>query len=231
MDTIDSVLSAADQAWRSYGVHPPDRAALAADLRGDLEAAVADGAGPHELIGPDVAGFARRLADEAGVRRHHPTYARLFSTMLIGAALTAVIAYELVTALSPMMIRAVDLDDPARVPLVVALAVYYGIPAAIVVAGAVLAVRWRLRDLHRVRETCRAMILLLPIAGLLVTPVVMGFAWATGYSTDPVVVAFEVAMVMAALSGATYLARRWALRERQGAATPPPMTTAGPRVA
>jgi hypothetical protein len=227
VDTIDSVLSAADRAWRAQGVHSADRSALAADLRDDLEAAAAEGAGPQELIGPDVAGFARRLADEAGVRRNLPEYARFTSTALIGAALGALIGYQLMANLYTVVYEAVDFPDSSRLPLELALAVYYGIPAAIVAAGAVGAVRWRLRDVHRVRETSWAMALLLPLAGLLATPVVMGFAWATGYSTDPAVLVIEVAMVMAALSGAVYLARRWSLRERPAAAAEPPLSAAG----
>jgi hypothetical protein len=58
------------------------------------------------------------------------------------------------------------------------------------------------------------MALLLPLTGILVTPVTMAFAWTTDYSTSSPVVVTEVLIVLAALAGATVLARRWALRER-----------------
>ncbi|MEU7755061.1 hypothetical protein [Micromonospora sp. NPDC049171] len=43
----------------------------------------------------------------------------------------------------------------------------------------------------------------MPAAGIVVTPITVGFAWATDYSTAPAVVVAEIAMVLAALAGAT----------------------------
>ncbi|MEU7803187.1 hypothetical protein AB0J14_25840 [Micromonospora arborensis] len=221
MDTIDSLLGEADQAWRAYGVGPADRAALAADLRLDLRAAAADGGDPVRLLGGDVAGFARRLADEAGVRRVRRDYGRLLGTALIGAVLGAVLGYGLLTAVSPIFVRMVDVPRSIHVPIQLAVAVYYGVPAAVVAAGAVIAVRTRLRDLPRIRKTARIMSVLIPVAGILVTPITMAFAWATGYSTAPEVVTTEIAMVLAALAGATALARRLSLREGRTASDTP----------
>ena len=42
----------------------------------------------------------------------------------------------------------------------------------------------------------------------------MGFAALTGFSTWAPVVLAEILLVLAALAGATVLARRWALREQ-----------------
>lgn len=95
----------------------------------------------------------------------------------------------------------------------VAVGVYYGVPAAIVVAGAVATVRYRLRDLPRIRATALAMAVLLSLAGIVVTPVTMAFAWATDFSTSAPVVLTELLFVAGTLAGATVLARRWALRE------------------
>ncbi|RKN45314.1 hypothetical protein [Micromonospora endolithica] len=218
MDIIDSVLAEADQAWRAYGVGPADRTALAADLRLDLQAAVADGGVPAQLIGGDVAGFARRLADEAGVRRVRRDYARLLRTALLGAVLGVVLGYGILMAAYPVFVRLVDIPRSVQVPVQVAVGVYYGVPAAVVVAGAVVAVRHRLRDLPEIRRTTRMMSVLLPAAGILVTPITMAFAWSTDYDTAPEVVAVEVAMVLAALAGATVLARRLSLSDRRAAA-------------
>ncbi|RAO19635.1 hypothetical protein MED15_02794 [Micromonospora noduli] len=112
MDTIDRLLGEADQAWRGYGVGSADRAALAADLRLDLRAAAADGGDPAQLIGGDVAGFARRLADEAGVRRVRGDYGRILGTALIGAVLGVVLGYGLLMAAYPAFVRMIDI--PAR---------------------------------------------------------------------------------------------------------------------
>ncbi|MEU1748994.1 hypothetical protein ACPXB5_27510 [Micromonospora arida] len=221
MDTIDRLLGEADQAWRGYGVGSADRAALAADLRLDLRAAAADGGDPEQLIGGDVSGFARRLADEAGVRRVRGDYGRILGTALIGATLGVVLGYGLLMAAYPAFVRMVDIPRSIDVPVQLAVAVYYGIPAAVVVTGAVIAVRTRLRDLPDIRRTARLMSILVPAAGIVITPITVGFAWSTHYSTAPPVVVAEIAMVLAALAGATALARRLSLREARTAADGP----------
>ena len=162
------------------------------------------------MLGPDIAEFARRLADEADVARVAPERRRLLVTALTGAAVGALVGYVLLP-----FVRFISPSGSMRVPVQVAVLCYYGLPAIVVVAGAVLAVRIRLRDLPRIRATGRAMMVLLPVAGILVTPLTMAFAWSTGYSTYLPVVITEIAMVMAALGGATVLARQWSLRERR----------------
>ncbi|MET8091404.1 hypothetical protein [Micromonospora sp. NPDC005220] len=226
MDIIDSLLGEADQAWRAYGVDSADRAALAADLRLDLRAAAADGGDPVQLIGGDVAGFARRLADEAGVRRVRRGYGRILGTALIGAVLGAVLGYGLLMAAYPAFVRMFDAPRSIHVPTQLAVAVYYGVPAAVVAVGAVIAVRTRLRDLPRIQKTARIMSMLLPAAGIIITPITIAFAWSTDYSTAPAVVVAEIGMVLAALAGATVLARRLSLREgRVASDTPHPDAT------
>ncbi|GAA3776676.1 hypothetical protein GCM10022225_75780 [Plantactinospora mayteni] len=216
MDPIDTVLAEADRAWRAYGVGPADRAAFAADLRLDLEAAAADGRDPMLLLGDDIPGFARRLADEAGVQRVRGSYRRLLGTALTGALLGGLLGYGVLVALYPLFVRLVDLPRSVQIPIQLAVAVYYGVPAAVVVVGAVVAVRLRLSDLPLIRKTAWMMSLLVPTAGILVTPVTMAFARTTGYSTNVEVVVAEVAIVLATLAGATVLARRLSLRDHQG---------------
>jgi hypothetical protein len=87
VDSIEETLATAERAWRAHGVPRADRVALAADLRLDLESAAADGVGPAQLLGEDVPGFARRLAEEAGIRREPPELGRLLGTALVGGAL------------------------------------------------------------------------------------------------------------------------------------------------
>jgi hypothetical protein len=219
VDTIDDTLATADKEWRAYGVRRADREALAADLRLDLESAAADDVTPAQLLGADLRGFARRLADEAGLRRMPPEYPLVVGTALAGAAAGAAAGLLVLVLMFPIFVRMVDMPRTWQVPVQVVVGVYYGIPAVIVVAGAVTAVRVHLRKVPRIRSTARAMSLLLPVAGLLITPVTMGFAFLTGYSTAPHVVLVELLLVLTAFTGATVLARRWALREpAQGAA-------------
>ncbi|MET8198116.1 hypothetical protein [Micromonospora taraxaci] len=213
MDIIESLLGEVDQAWRAHGVGSDDRRALAAELRLDLRAAAADGGDPTHLIGSDVAGFARRLADEAGVQRVGRDDGRVVGTALIGAVLGAVLGYGLLMAAYPAFVRMVDTPRSIRVPIQLAVVIYYGVPAAAVAAGAVIAVRTRLRDLPRIRRTAQMMSVLVPAAGIVITPITITFAWSTAYSTATPVVVAEIAMVLAALAGATVLARRLSLRE------------------
>jgi hypothetical protein len=203
---IEDTLAIAQHEWRLRGVDRRDSAALAADLRQDLEAAAADGADPQRLIGKDVRGFARRLADEAGARRIPYHYRRLLESALVGAVPGILFGYGYVFVGLGMM------PVPDDVPVQVTVAVYYSVPAAVVVAGILGAVWWRMRDVPRIRPTVGAMAVLLPVTGGLMTPVTMGFAYLTGYSDSGRVVFVEIAMVAGALAGATVLARRWALR-------------------
>jgi hypothetical protein len=219
VETVDEAMATAESEWRSYGVRRADRVALGADLRLDLESAAADGVGPAQLLGTDVRGFARRLADEAGVRRMPPEYARVVLTALLGAVLGAAVGALLTLLAEPLFLRMLDPPRPVDVPVPVVVTVYWAIPAAIVVAGAVATVRLRLRDLPRIHATARAMCVLLPIAGVMITPITMGFAWTTGYSTSSPVVVAEMALVAGSQAGATVLARRWSLRESADEAT------------
>jgi len=216
VDPIDDALAIADRTWRHHGVQRADREALAADLRLDLESAAADGVAPDRLLGEDVSTFARRLADEAGVRREPPELGRLIGTALTGAVLGAAVGFAFFVLFFRIVVGLLDMPRGLHMPVQVAVAIYYGIPATIVVAGAVAAVRYHLSAVPRIRATVHAMCLLLPLAGIVVTPITMGFAALTGYSTSAPVVVAEMLLVLAALAGATVLARRWALREQAG---------------
>jgi hypothetical protein len=92
MDAVTTSVRRATREWTRLGVLPTTRDDLAAELRADLEAAVADGGGIGDVTGPDLAGFARDWAYERG---DVPVRARLLFTALsagaglvIGAALT-----------------------------------------------------------------------------------------------------------------------------------------------
>jgi hypothetical protein len=219
VDPIDDAIATAEHEWRAYGVGRADRAVLGADLRLDLESAAADGVSPAQLLGIDVRGFARRLADEAGVHRAPREYVRVLSTALVGAVLGAALGYLGLLLAYPLIVSLVDLPRTVEVPVLLAVLVYYGSAAAVVVAGAIVAVRIYLRDLPQVRATANAMSVLLPAAGVAITPITIAFARATGYSTSFPVVVAEVTLVAAALVGATMLARRWSLRDHAQKAT------------
>ncbi|WP_127505805.1 hypothetical protein [Actinoplanes solisilvae] len=221
MDNIDSVLAEASRAWRAAGVAAPDRARLAADLRLDLESAAADGVDPARLIEGDVAAFARALADEAGVRSGAAQHSRFLVTSLLGGLVAGVASSGLVIAVFALCVRLFDLS--VNIPVHVVATVVYSLPAVAFVAGAVVAVRLRLRDVHRAAETARVMMLLLPLTAVVITLVTVAFARSTGYSVDPVVVLTEAALVLAALAAAIVASRKIALR---AGATRPEVRTA-----
>lgn len=165
------------------------------------------------MLGGDIRAFARRLADEAGVARVPREYPRLLLTALAGAVLGAALGYLFVSWGYSTLVGMFDAPASVNVPLRLALLLYYGSAAAIVVGGALAAVHLRMRDVPRIRRTIALMGLLLPVAGAVVTPVTIGFARITGYSLAPSVLLTEIALVAAALAGATVLARRWSLRD------------------
>ncbi|GAB3955120.1 hypothetical protein [Micromonospora vulcania] len=195
MQDLDDVIAIAEHEWRSTGIAERDRMALANDLRAELEAAAADGVTPTQLLGDsDIRAFARNVAIEAGTRRLPYDIKRLLLTTLAGAAPGLAFAWLFLWWLPN--------------------APYIG--AIIAFVGALLTVKIRMSDVAVIGRTVWAMALLLPVAGILITPVTMSFAWVTGYSTAMPIVFLEAAIVAGALSAATILARRWALAPALG---------------
>lgn len=211
--SVDTLLVAAHRRWRVDGVARRDRATLAADLRAELEAAAADGLDPAELLGHDPDGFAHRIAEEAGVRRMPARYGQLLGVAFMGGALSLVVGYVVVLRVYRALSAAFDLPRDLRVPLWVDAAVFYGAVVAVVVAGAVLAVRVALRDLPRIRATGTRMTLLLPPALAVAIAAASGFGWLFDYPLHPLAIGTEAAIVLAAFLTATGLARRWSLTE------------------
>nr|MDT0657625.1 hypothetical protein [Micromonospora sp. DSM 115978] len=199
MHNLDEVLAVADREWRSMGVVWQDRTALADDLRRELEGAAADGIAPGQLLGDDIRQFARDLAFEAGANRLSYENRRLLLTALAGAAPGLVLGWAFT--------------------VIVPNALYLGVLASF--AGALLAVKVRMREVAAIDRTLRAAALLMPAAGLAVTPMVMAFALVFGFSTALPIVLIELALVGGALGAALVLARRWALAPVLGAARPP----------
>jgi hypothetical protein len=198
MHNQDDVLAVADREWQSMGVVWQDRATLADDLRRELTGAAADGVTPRQLLGDDIRQFARDLAVEAGVDRVSYENRRLLLTALTGAAPGLVLGW-VGSSIAPN-------------------ALYLGVLAAF--AGALLTVKVRMREVAAIDRTLWAAALLMPAAGLAITPLVMAFALVFGFSTALPVVLFELALVGGALGGALVLARRWALAPALGTARP-----------
>ncbi|MFC0007236.1 hypothetical protein [Micromonospora siamensis] len=208
---VDHLLAAADRQWRALGVHRRDRATLAAGLRTELEAAAVDGLDPAELLGADPAGFALRLAEEAGVERTPPRYGQVLGVASAGGVLALVVGYVAAVGLHEVFVAAFDLPRDVRVPVWLAAGVFYAGVAAVVVAGAALAVRVALRDAPRIRHTAARMTLLLPPAVAVAIVAAAAFGWALDFPLTPLVIGTEAAIVLAAFLAATALARRWSV--------------------
>jgi hypothetical protein len=208
---IEQVIARADREWRAMGVVGADRAALTDDLRAELTGAAADGVAPGRLIGDDVVTFARDLATGAGVRCVPYGYRRLLLTALAGAAPGLALAWLFIWRwwLVPLPL------DPDSVAQGIA---RYAVCAAVVILGALYAVRRRWRDDPAAGRTVAAMAVLVPPAGAVAVPVTMGVAAAVGYSAALPVLVLEAAIVAGMLAGAIVLARRWALAPTLGPA-------------
>ncbi|MBQ1052751.1 hypothetical protein KBX50_30390 [Micromonospora sp. C51] len=205
---VDHLLAAADREWRALGIHRRDRATLAADLRSELDAATADGIDPAELLGTDPTGFALRIAEEAGVQRIPPRYGQVLGVASAGAVLSLISGYILVIGLHQAFVAAFDLPRDVRVPVWLAAGIFYGSVAAVVVAGAVLAVRIALREVPRIRHTATRMTLLLPPTIAAAIAAAAAFGWALDFPLTPLAIGTEATIVLAAFLAATALARR-----------------------
>lgn len=206
VDGVDDVIAIAEHEWRAMGITGRDRASLAADLRHELTAAAADGITPRQLLGTDVRAFARTVAIEAGTDRTPHEYTRLLQVALTGAGPGLFIGWVFWWLLPNMGVTSM-----------IAL---YGIAPITIVVGAIVAVRVKMADVAAITRTSWAMAVLLPLTGIVITPVTIGFAYLAGFSTSLPVLLIEVALVAATLAGAVVLARRWALAPALAATEP-----------
>lgn len=192
---IRDALAIAERQWRAMHIVDHERAALAEDLHTELTGAVADGISPRQLLGDDIREFARNLAVEAGVTRIPYENRRLLRTAAGGAAPGVVLGW--LSMFGGLWLPGAPFSYPVL--------------ALTVLVGALVAVRVRMAEVPQINRTVAAMALLVSLAGILVTPVIMGFASLFGYSTAWVVVLMEMAIAAAAVGGATLMARRWAM--------------------
>ncbi|GIF70463.1 hypothetical protein Ais01nite_84980 [Asanoa ishikariensis] len=206
--TIDQTVRSAEREWRRLHVRRADVARLSRDLRDDLTSAATEGVAATELLGTDVRGFARRLADEAGVERVPYEFDRLLLTALVGALPGVAFAYALLYGYISG-----PTAPPSDEPDIGAVVATYAVLALLVVLSSLLTVWFRLRHLPAMPRTVLAMALLVPLAGAIATPITMAFAATVNYSNALPVLAIECGLVGAALAGAIVLARRWALRD------------------
>ncbi|MFI6824205.1 hypothetical protein ACIBJE_25180 [Micromonospora sp. NPDC050187] len=208
---VDNLLAAADREWSALGIRRHDRVTLTADLRTELEAAAADGLDPTELLGTDPTEFALRIAEEAGMERTPPRYGQILGVASAGAMLSLVVGYVVVIGLHQTFVSTFDLPRDVRVPVWLAAGVFYGGVAAVVIAGAVLAVRFALRDTPRIRHTAARMTLLLPLAAAVGIAAAATFGRSLNFPLTPLAIGTEAAIVLAAFLAVIALARRWSV--------------------
>jgi hypothetical protein len=212
--TVDGLVTATDRQWRALGVRPGDRVTLTADLRAELEAAAADGLDPADLVGADVAGFALRVAEEAGVERTPPLYGQVLGVATGGALLSLIVGYCLVIGLHELFVALFDLPRDVHVPIWLAAGVFYGGVAAVVVTGAALGVRLVLRHAARIRDTARKMGVLLPLTLTAAIVAAIAFGGAFHFSLNPAVVGAEATIVLGGFLAGTATARRLSVTTR-----------------
>jgi hypothetical protein len=209
--TIDEAITTAGREWRRLGVPARDRQTLAADLRLDLEAAVADGVPADRLIDGDVTVFARRLAEESGVRHVPPRYGRIVTTALAGAALGVLAGVLIMVGVYTVTKQVFNAPGNFGLPMPVAAGVYYGGVGLVALGGAVIGVLTVLRGLPAIGRTAAAISVLTPVGAIVVIPLITLFARTTGYSTSAAIVVIEVVLSVATFAAAIVLARRWSL--------------------
>jgi hypothetical protein len=211
LEAVEAVRAELDAAWRRYGIRLADRQEMAEDIVADLRAGAAEGLDPHAMIGADVDTFARQVCDARGVRPLEPAYGRMLLGGLLGAVLALVVGSTPAQAALDFPPAGQRSDRDQWIWALLA----YGSLAVACTAAALAGVALALRGLGGVRATLWRAALLLPVAGVVITPLTMLFAAGTGYDTTTSTVLLETGMVLGACAAAAAAARRWALRAIQ----------------
>ncbi len=141
----DEAIKLLNRALRRLRVSRADRRTIAEDVRGDLDAAAAEGANPLDLLEPDVEAFARQAMQANGVAPMADDYPRLLLASALAAALGLPAAYFLLSyVVHPLFVDWFELDGryPTAGPvLAYAVLVLMGIGVILATLRGVLAGR------------------------------------------------------------------------------------------
>lgn len=198
---IESWVTEVEAQWRLLGIPVRMRRFFAADLTRDLEATAAAGVPVENMLDPDVARFARELAeangvplesahDEPGSGQTDVGTFELIRTVLGGALIGAAFAWVVIYPLGLRVLEnASDLASAITLDASAAIAT---------VGGGLCSVCWRYRHSPSVNlKTLLRLAIGFSGGGLLsIAPtILLSRAW--GYSSAPIVVLAEVAVVAA----------------------------------
>jgi hypothetical protein len=218
---LDATTAELERALRRLHLAVSDRRAIVAEVRADLEAAVADGMSPSALIGPDVETFAREAAEARGYRPRQSQYPRVALGGTLAAVVGAGAAYLLIVEfLVPLFASWFDLpgDYPVAGPVVA----YAGMAVAAVLVT-LLVLHRLLMGRTAARQTVRRAAVLVPLATAGGIAVAAAVGRSNDYSVGVAVVQAVLIVVPVAL--ALVGARWWAVREartRDGVPVPLP---------
>lgn len=162
---IDRAVKLLNRSLRRVHVSRSDRQWIIDDVRGDLDAAAAEGVSPVDLIGPDVDAFARQATEARGFEPMSDDYPRLLVTGTLAAAVGVPAVYLLLMyVVHPLFVNWFDLDGdyPTAGPvLAYAFMVLTGTGIIIAALNASLAGR------PARKETLIRAVLLTPVGGAL----------------------------------------------------------------
>ena len=209
MADVQAAAVTLERALRRLHLSATDRRSIIEAVRGDLEAAAADGIDPQSLIGPDPDAFARQAATAGGYQQRPGHYARLLLAGAGGALVALVVGYLLIVyAIYPAATAVFDVGGFHPV-----LGAYVSMSAiALVVAlGIVGALALALRGRAAARATLtRAAMLVAAVAAAGV--VLVGRAAMDSTTTTYLQTLGQRGVLVAALLAAALLtARTWAL--------------------
>lgn len=207
---IDALTAHLDQRLRRLHLDRSDRRAIVGEVRGDLQAAAADGVSPAALIGSDIDAFAREAIEAGGYRPRPPEYLRVLVGGSLAAAATVVTAYWLIVGLiQPVFASWFTLEGryPSVGPYVV-----YGAVALVGVIGALAALAWVVAGRPASRETTMRAALLVPLAAAAGIAGAVGVARGPDYTVTGTTVTTQVVLVALPVVAALAVSRWWALR-------------------
>jgi hypothetical protein len=156
---VDALVAELDKHWARAGVGPMDRHEMAHDVAEDLLAAAQNGTDPRQLLSPDLATFARQVAEARDVALIRVEPARVVLGVLLGAGMMLALSWAAFPYVHTYLTDHVQLKQ--RYP-VAGVAVAAAVLGLVLLGGALLGLRTALVGRPVGRATVRRAAVLLP---------------------------------------------------------------------